>query len=140
MDKELNKHLQVNKQVTRQTPFGGDKSRQVISSRTAQCHHTAPNVGKRATFQLDVPKRTKRLVYHNHPQDNCKLQWTHSFLTQTTSASTVVVITDQLFAPHGLNLNQPKVLQVVYPVHVSLTVICLLNRAPKTVKQQHVAH
>ena len=139
MDKELNKHLQVNKQVIRRNPFVGDASRQVISSGTAQCHPTTPNVGKKATFQLNVPKRTKGLVSHNHQQDNYKLQWTHSSLTQTTSASTVVVITDQLFAPHGLNISQPQVLQVVYPVQVSHTLICLLNRAPRTVSQQHVA-
>ena len=52
------KHLQVNKQVIRQNPFVGDASRQVISSGTAQCHPTAPNVGKKATFWLNVPKRT----------------------------------------------------------------------------------
>ena len=97
------------------------------------------NAGKKATFQLDAPKRTKGLVYHNHQQNNHKLQWTHSSLTQTTSVSTVVVITDQLFAPHGLNISQPQVLQVMHPVQVSLTVICLLNRAPRTVRQQHVA-
>ena len=67
--------------MIKQNPFVGDASRQVISSRTAQCHHTAPNVGKKATFWLNVPKRTKGLVYYNHPQDNPKLQWTHSFLT-----------------------------------------------------------
>ena len=139
MGKELNKHLQVNKQVIRRNPFVGDASRQVISSGTAQCHHTAPNVGKKATSWLNVPKRTKGLVYHNHQQDNHKLQWTHSFLTQTTSVSTAVAITDQLFAPHGLNINQPQVLQVMYLVQVSHTVICLLNRAPRTVSQQHVA-
>ena len=139
MGKELNKHLQVNKQVIRWNPFVGDASGQVISSGTAQCHHTAPNVGKKATFWLNVPKRTKGLVYHNHQQDNYKLQWTHGFLTQTTSVSTVVVITDQLFAPHGLNINQPQVLQVMYLVQVSHTVVCLLNRAPRTVSQQHVA-
>ena len=61
MGKELNKHLQVNKQVIRQNPFVGDASRQVISSGTAQCHHTAPNVGKKTTFQLNVPKRTSVL-------------------------------------------------------------------------------
>ena len=110
MGNELNKHLQVNKQVIRRNPFVGDASRQVISSGTAQCHHTAPNVGKKATFQLNVPKRTKGLVYHNHQQDNHKLQWTHGFLTQTTSVSTAVAITDQLFAPHSLNINQPQVL------------------------------
>ena len=120
-------------------PFVGDASRQVISSVTAQSNHTAPNAGKKATFQLNAPKRTKGLVYHNHQQDNHKLQWTHGSLTQTTSVSTVVVITDQLFAPHGLNISQPQVLQVMYPVQVSLTVICLLNRAPRTVRQQHVA-
>ena len=139
MGKELNKHLQVNKQVIRQNPFVGDASRQVISSKTTQCHHTAPNVGKKATFWLNVPKRTKGLVYHNHQQDNHKLQWTHGFLTQTTSVSTAVVITNQLCAPHGLNINQPQVLQVMYPVQVSHTVICLPNRAPRTVSQQHVA-
>ena len=133
------KHLQVNKQVIRQNPFVGDASRQVISSGTAQCHHTAPNVGKKATFWLNVPKRTKGLVYNNHQQDNHKLQWTHGFLTQTTSVSTAVAIMDQLFAPHGLNINQPQVLQVMYQVQVSHTVICLLNRAPRTVSQQHVA-
>ena len=58
MGKELNKHLQVNMQVIRQNPFVGDASRRVISSGTAQCHHTAPNVGKEATFWLNVPKRT----------------------------------------------------------------------------------
>ena len=119
MSKELNKHLQVNKQVIRHNPFVGDASRQVISSETAQCHHTAPNVGKKATFWLNVLKRTKGLAYHNHQQDNHKLQWTHGFLTQTTSVSTVVVITDQLFAPHGLNINQPQVLKVMYQVQVS---------------------
>ena len=134
MDKELNKHLQVNRQVTRQNPFVGDASRQVISSGTAQCHHTAPNVGKKDTFLLNVPKRTRGLAYHNHQQDNHELQWTHSSLTQATSASTVVAITDQLFAPHGHNINQTQVLQVMYPVQVSLTVICLLNRAPKTAR------
>ena len=139
MGKELNKHLQVNKQVIRQNPFVADASRQVILSRTAQCHPTAPNVGKKATFWLNVPKRTKGLVYHNHQQDNHKLQWTHGFLTQTTSVSTVVAITDQLFDPHSLNINQSQVLQVMYPVQVSHTVICLLNRAPRTVSQQHVA-
>ena len=140
MDKELNKHLQVNRQVTRrQNPFVGDASSQVILSGTAQCHHTAPNVGKKATFQLNVPKRTRGLAYHNHQQDNHKLQWTHGSLIQTTSTATVVVITDHLFAPHGLNISQPQVLQVVYPVQVSHTVICLLNRAPRTVSQQHVA-
>ena len=139
MGKEYNKHLQVNKQVIGWNPFVGDASRQVISSGTTQCHHTAPNVGKKATFQLNVPKRTKGPVDHNHQQDNHKLQWTHSFLTHTTSVSTVVVITDQLFAPHSLNINQPQVLQVMYPVQVSHTVICLLNRAPRTVSQQHVA-
>ena len=36
--------------------------------------------------------------------------------------------------------HQPtQVLQVVYPVQVSLTLICLFNRAPRTVSQQHVA-
>ena len=139
MGKESNKHLQVNKQVIRRNPFVGDASRQVISSETAQCHHTAPIVGKKATFWLNVPKRTKGLVYHNHQQDNRKLQWTHGFLTQTTSVSTVVAITDQLFAPHGLNISQPQVLQVMYSVQVNLTVICLLTRAPRTVRQQHVA-
>ena len=139
MGKELNKHLQVNKQVIRWNLFVGDASRQVISSRTAQYHHTAPNVGKKATFQLNVPKMTRGLAYHNHQQDNHKLQWTQGSLTQATSVSTVVAITDQLFAPHGLNISQPQVLQVVYPVQVSLTVICLLNRAPRTVSQQHVA-
>ena len=139
MDKELNKHLQVNRQVTRWNPFVGDASRQVISSGTAQCHHTAPNVGKKAKFWLNVPKRTKGLVYHNHQQDNHKLLWTHSFLTQTKSVSTAEAITDQLFAPHGLNINQPQVLQVMYPVQVSHTVICLPNRAPGTVSQQPVA-
>ena len=139
MGKELNKHLQVNKQVIRWNPFVGDASRQVISSGTAQCHHTAPNVGKKATFWLNVPKRTKGLVYHNHQQDNHKLQWTHGFLTQTTSVSTAVAITNQLFAPHSLNINQSQVLQALYLVQVSHTVICLLNRAPRTVSQQHVA-
>ena len=84
-------------------------------------------------------QRTRGLAYHNHQQDNHKLQWTHGSLTQATSVSTVVVITDQLFAPHGLNISQPQVLQVVYPVQVSFTVICLLNRAQRTVSQQHVA-
>ena len=102
-------------------------------------HPTAPNVGKKVTFWLNVPKKTRELAYHNHWQDNHKLQWTHGSLAQTTSASTVVVITDQLFAPHGLNISQPQVLQVVYPVQVSHTLICLLNRAPRTVSQQHVA-
>ena len=137
--KELNKHLQVNRQVTRRNPCVRDASRQVILSRTAQCHPTAPNVGKKATFWLNVPKRTRGLAYHNHQQDNHKLQWTHSSLTQTTSASTAVAITDQLFAPHSLNISQPQVLQVVYPVQVSHTLICLLNRAPRTVSTQHVA-
>ena len=76
MDKELNKHLQLNKQLIRQNPFVGDASKQVISSGTAQCHPTAPNVGMKATFQLNVPKRTRGLAYHNHRQDNHKLQWT----------------------------------------------------------------
>ena len=138
MDKELNKHLQVNRQVTRWNPFVGDASRQVISSGTAHCHHTAPNVGKKATSQLNVPKRTRGLVYHNHQQDNHKLQWTHGSQIQT-SASAAVAITGQLFASHSLNINQPQVLQVMYPVQLRLTVICLLNRAPKTVRQQHVA-
>ena len=139
MGKELNKHLQVNKQVIRWNPFVGHASRQVISSRTAQCHHNVPNVGKKATFWLNVPKRTKGLVYHNHQQNNHKLQWTHGFLTQTTSVSTVVAITDQLFSPHGLNVNLPQVLQVMYPAQVSHTEICVLNRAPRTVSQQHAA-
>ena len=139
MDKELNKHLQVNKQLIRQNPFVGDASRQVISSGTAQCHPTAPNVGKKATFWLKVPKNTRGLAYHNHRQDNHKLQWTHGSLTQTTSASTAVVITNQLFALRSLNISQPQVLQVVYQVQVSHTLICLLNRAPRTVSQQHVA-
>ena len=138
-DKELNKHLQVNKQLIRWNPFVGDASRQVISSGTAQCCPTAPNVGKRATFWLNVPKRTRGLAYHNHRQGNHKLQWTNGSLTQTTSASTVVAITDQLFAPHSLNISQPQVLQVVYPLQVSHTLICLLNRAPRTVSQQHAA-
>ena len=138
-DKELNKHSQVNKQVIRWNPFVGDASRQVISSGTAQCHPTAPNVGKKATFLLNVPKRKRGLAYHNHLQDNHKLRWTHGSLTQTTSASTAVVITDQLFAPHSLNISQPQILQVVYPVQVSHTLICLPNRAPRTVSQQHVA-
>ena len=139
MDKELNKHLQVNRQVTRQNPCVGDASRQVILNGTAQCHPTAPNVGKKATFWLNASERTRGLAYHNHQQDNHKLQWTHGSLTQTTSASTVVAIADQLFVPHGLNLHQPQVLQVVYPVQVSHTLICLLNRAPRTVSQQYVA-
>ena len=92
-----------------------------------------------AIVWLNAPKRTKGLVYHNHQQNNHKLQWTHGSLTQITSVSTVVAITDQLFAPHGLNISQPQVLQVMYPVQVSLTVICLLNRVPRTVRQQHVA-
>ena len=70
-------------------------------------------------------------------KDNHKPQWTHSFLTQTTSVSTVVAITDQLFAPHGLNINQPQVLQVMYPMQVSHTVICLLNRVPRTVNSMY---
>ena len=101
MDKELNKHLQVNKQVIGRSPFAGDASRQVISCR--QEGHILAKCPQK-------DERTKGLVYHNHKQDNHKLQWTHGSLIQTTSAFTVVVITDQLFAPHGLNLNQPQVL------------------------------
>ena len=85
------------------------------------------------------PKRIRGLAYHNHQQGNHKLQWTNGSLTQTTSATTVVVITDQLFAPCGLNISQPQVHQVVFPVQVSHTVICLLNRAPRTISQQHAA-
>ena len=129
----------ANKQLIRQNPFVGDASKQVISSGTAHCHPTTPNVGKKATFWLNVPKRTRGLAYHNHWQDNHKLQWTNSSLIQTTSVSTVVAITDELFAPHGLNISQPQVLQVVYPVQVSHALICLPNRAPRTVSQQHAA-
>ena len=120
-------------------PFVGDASKQVISNGTAQCRPTAPNVDKKATFQLNVPKRTRGLAYHSHQWGNHKLQWTNGSLTQTTSVSTAVAITDQLFAPHSLNISQPQVLQVVYPVQVSHTLICLLNRTPRTASQQHAA-
>ena len=40
---------------------------------------------------------------------------------------------------HRSAVCQPQVLQVVYPVQVSHTLICLLNRAPRTVSQQHTA-
>ena len=133
--KELNKHLQVNKRVIRQNQFVGDASRQVISSGTAQCHHTAPNVGKKATFWLNVPKRTKGLVYHNHQQDNHNLQWTHSF----SSVFTARAITGQLFAQNDLNINCLQALQVTCPVQVSNTLVCLPNRAPRTASQQQVS-
>ena len=139
-----------NGQGVKQTPVGKqttDKAEPICwrckqighLKRDCPCHPTAPNVGKKATFQLNVPKRTRGLVYHNHQQGNHKLQWTNSSLTQTTSASTAVVITDQLFAPCGLNISQSQVHQVVFPVQVSHTVICLLNRATRTISQQHAA-
>ena len=53
------------------------------------------------------PQKDKRTSVPQSPAGDHKLQWTHGFLTQTTSVPTAVAITDQLFAPHSLNINQP---------------------------------
>ena len=85
------------------------------------------------------PQKDKRTSVPQSPAGQLQAPMDPRFSNPNNKSSTAVVITDQLFAPHGLNISQPQVLQVVYPVQVSHTLICLLNRAPRTVSQQHVA-